>query len=275
MCEERHDKFPRKKAALTLEFCLGYFHRKSAEMKIHCSWIAVYISAAIISAVAEPSGEVAKDHASGHRSVSEAPLFPVVTSPEGESYFPEGNESYYTRYYRAARLPSMLGKREPKGQVRFRLAILPSFTKPLFLSYTRGSNGAFVEITRLGLQMENSRLELDGIELTGRVAISPRMATALESDAIDPRVRSPLLALTTDQKMLVEPLDGCTWILEVSTSEGYTMEAVNSPEWLGNLDPEIIRKHKLPKVDVKHFIEFCDTILKLTDMKLPENGAPQ
>ncbi len=52
-------------------------------------------------------------------SVADDPSFRVMKSPAGEAYFPKGKESYYTRYYRAANLPSMQFKREEKGRVRF------------------------------------------------------------------------------------------------------------------------------------------------------------
>ena len=64
--------------------------------------------------------------------------------------------------------------------------------------------------------------------------------------------------------------DGCTWILEVSTDTDYTMEDIWSPESMGNIDPETLKRFNLPKVDTKWFIEFCDTLLKTADMKVPE-----
>ena len=128
----------------------------------------------------------------GTQTELEDPAFRVVKSPDGEDYFPKGKESYYTKYYRAANLPSMLTKREPKGHVRFRLAILPSFTKPLFLTYSRDAKGTTIRITRVSLRSVDNRLELGGIELTGEVAIGDRLAKRFEEDAIDPSIRRPL-----------------------------------------------------------------------------------
>ncbi len=46
--------------------------------------------------------------------------------------------------------------------------------------------------------------------------------------------------------------------------------------WLaGNVDPEIIQEFNLPKVDTSFFVEFCETLLDATDLKAPENGAPE
>lgn len=203
------------------------------------------------------------------------PSFRVVKSPDGENYFPKGRESYYTKYYRAANLPSMLAKREPKGHLRFRLAILPSFTKPLFLTYSRGVEGATIEITRLSLRRLDNSPEPGPIELTGKIAIGDRLAKRLEADAVDPSIRLPLRQYSEKQRQLLQPLDGCTWILEVSTDKDYTMEDVASPEWMGHPDPEIIDEFNLPKVDTSFFIEFCEKLLDVTDLRVPENGAPE
>jgi hypothetical protein len=199
----------------------------------------------------------------------------VVKSPDGENYFPKGKESYYTKYYRAANLPSLLSKREPEGHLRFRLAILPSFTKPLFLTYSRGAEGATIEITRLGLRKVDGNLELGPMELTGKVAIGEHVAKQLEADAVDPNIRLPLRQYTEKQIQLLQLLDGCTWILEVSTDKAYTMADVTNPEWMGHPDPKIVEQQNLPKVDTTFFIEFCAKLLDITDLRVPENGAPE
>ena len=222
----------------------------------------------------QPDNVIPQSDGSAQAAV-EDPTFRVVKSPDGQSYFPRGKESYYTKYYRAANLPSMLKKREPKGHVRFRLAILPSFTKPLFLTYYRGPEGGTIEITRLSLRSVNNRLELGPVELTGNVIIAERHAKRLESDAIDPGIRLPLRQYTEKQRQLLASNDGCTWILEVSTDKDYTMEDVASPEWMGNVDPKTREEFNLPKVDTSFFIEFCEKLLNVTDLRAPENGAPE
>ncbi len=211
----------------------------------------------------------------GAQTEQEDPAFRVVKSPDGDDYFPKGKERYYTKYYRAANLPSMLTKREPKGHVRFRLAIIPSFTKPLFLTYSRDDEGAAIAVTRLSLRSVNSRLQLGPIELSGKVAIGDLIAKQLEADALDPNIRLPLRQYTEDQRQLLQPLDGCTWILEVSTDKDYTMADVSSPQWMGNVDPKLREEHNLPKVDTRYFIEFCERLLNITDLRAPENGAPE
>ncbi len=232
-------------------------------------WLALHAATAEQSSVTPPQdGDAAP-------SDVDDPAFEVFKSPDGESYFPTGKESYYTKYYRAANLPSLLTKRAPKGHVTFRLGILPSFTKPLFLTYARTADGPAIEVTRLSLRSVENRLELGPIELTGKVVVGDRLAKRLEADAIDPNTRLPLRQYTEEQRQLLQPLDGCTWILEVCTDSDYTMEDVSSPGWMGNVDPEVIEKNNLPKVDTRFFIEFCDRLLDVTDLKAPENGAPE
>jgi hypothetical protein len=197
------------------------------------------------------------------------PTFRVETSPDGKAYFPKGKESYYTEYFRAAKLPSMQFMREEKGKVRFRLAILPSFSKPLFLTYSRGDKGATIEIKRLNLLVVNSSTEPGEVELTGEVVVGERIARVLEDAVIIPKVRQTLGELTERQRLGYLGFDGVTFILEVSTDTDYTMEDLWSPESIGNTDPEILKKFNLPKVDTKPFIEFRDYLLKITDMKIP------
>lgn len=223
----------------------------------------------------EKTDDGAKQAETSESLDSEVPTFQIVKSPDGEAYFPPGKESYYTRYYQAAKLPSMQFKREEKGKVRFRLAILPSFTKPLFLTYSRGADGAVIEITRLNLRSANNRLEPGDVELSGKVAVGSRIARRLEADAIDPSVRKPLGILTDEQRQMYQGLDGCTWILEVATETDYTMEDVWSPESIGNMDRKILEKFKLPKVETKWFIEFCDSLMKISDMKLTEQSISE
>ena len=37
------------------------------------------------------------------------------------------------------------------------------------------------------------------------------------------------------------------------------------------MDPEILKKFDLPKIDTKPFIEFRDYLLILTDMRIPDH----
>lgn len=225
-------------------------------------------------AVAEQSGAAAGQSESSSKKESEEPVFPVLKSPEGEVYFPPGRESYYTQYYRAAKLPSLLSKREEKGKVRFRLAILPSFTKPIFLTYSRGTEGGVIEITRLGLRKVDNRLEPGDVELSGKVLVGKRTARNLEADAIQPEIRKPLSHLTKEQRDLYGGFDGCTWILEVSTDTDYTMEDIWSPGEEASIDPEILKKFNLPKVDTQWFVKFGESLLDISDMKVPEHPIP-
>lgn len=224
---------------------------------------------------AEKADDGAKQTETSESLDSEDPTFRVVKSPDGEAYFPPGKESYYTRYYQAAKLPSMQFRREEKGKVRFRLAILPSSTKPLFLSYSCDKEGASIEIKRIQLRRGKDSLEPGDVELAGKVVMGERIAKNLEAEVIEPSVRKPLGSLTHEQRQMYEGMGGCTWILEVSTETDYTMEDVWSPESIGNMDPKILEEFKLPKVDTKGFIEFCDSLLKISDMKLPEQSISE
>ena len=228
-----------------------------------CLWLPMAIAE-------QPDGAASKTEP-GPSEKSEDSIFQIVKSPDGEAYFPPGRESYYTKYYRAAKLPSLLSKREEKGKVRFRLAILPSFTKPIFLTYSRNAEGGEIEITRLDLlRNEGDELEPGKVELTGKVSVGKRIARNLEADAIDPDIRTPLSHLTKEQRDLYKGCDGCTWILEVSTDTDYTMEDVWSPGMEKLLPPEYLKEHNLPKVDTQWFQEFGEKLLKITDMKESE-----
>lgn len=193
---------------------------------------------------------------------------------EKPTFRPAG-ESYYTKYYRAAKLPSLLSKREEKGKVRFRLAILPSFTKPIFLTYSRGPKGGEIEITRLGLlRNQADELEPGEVELTGRMWVGKRMTRILENDVIQPEIRKPYAHLTQEQRDLYGGLDGCTWILEVSTDTDYTMEDIWCPGEEAGIDPETLKEYNLPKVDTQWFRKFGETLLEITDMTVPGARIP-
>ena len=108
------------------------------------------------------------EHADSEASEGVVSPFRVETSPDGVAYFPKGKESYYTTYFRAADLPSMQFKREEKGRLRFRLTILPAFSKPLFLTYSRGNKGARIQIKRLNLRGTGNDTEPGEVELQAR-----------------------------------------------------------------------------------------------------------
>jgi hypothetical protein len=241
-------------------------------MKTILPFIIISTFLLVRAPAAEKMDDGAKQTEKSESLNSDDPTFRIVKSPDGEAYFPPGKESYYTRYYQAAKLPSMQFKREEKGKVSFRLAILPSFTKPLFLTYSRGKEGASIEIKRIELRRVKDSLEPGDLELAGKVVVGERIAKNLEAEVIEPSVRKPLGSLTDQQRQVYQGMDGCTWILEVSTETDYTMEDVWSPESIGNMDPKDLEELKLPKVDTKWFIEFCDSLLKLSDMKLPEQS---
>lgn len=199
----------------------------------------------------------------------EDPAFQVQTSPDGEAYFPKGREAYYTEYFRAAKLPSLQFKREEKDEIRFRLAILPSFSKPLFLTYSRSDKGATIEIRRLSLRIVDSSTEPDALEFTGEVVVGKRIARMLEDHVMEPKIRQPLGDLNELQRQAYEGYDGVTYILEVSTDADYTMEDLWSPETIIAIETEVRKEYNLPRIDVKPFIEFRDYLLNITDMQIP------
>lgn len=212
--------------------------------------------------------------------------FKASKSPNGKSYFPEGKERYnpryYTPYYRAALLPSMLHKREEKGSVRFRLAIFTSFSKPIFLTYSRGGGGASIEITRLQLHWVrkmagfDETLEPVGIELSGKVVVGNRISEILEEAVMKPRIRTPLSYLTKEQRQMTQGLDGARYVIEVSTDKDYTVESVWSPLYLIN-EKTLLKALKQQGVDVKSmvdelkkFIAFRDHLLDVVGIKEPK-----
>ncbi len=220
--------------------------------------------------------------------VDKNPKDEVVPDAEGKSYFPKGRESYYTAYYRAANLPSLQSLRLNKGEVRFRVAFLPSFSNPLFLSYSRDKTGGLISVARL-----SGRCVLEDqpgtVELQGAVRIKPENADAFEKIAVLPEVRDPLKALDPRLLPLFNGLDGQRWILEVLTSEGYTMVDIQSPESFKYIEgevrkhfeneirkdpqryelPESFKKYGLPDLDVSVFATFCSDVLKAADVSIP------
>lgn len=204
------------------------------------------------------------------------PSTEVVKSPDGESYFPEG-KGMFEHQFREAKLPSLLHKREAKGNVKFRFSVFPSFTKPIILTYSRDQHGAFIEVTRLAMREVGNSLERGEIELSGKVRIGNRIARDLEIEVMTPRIRTPLSYLTKEQKDMCEGLDGSTWMIEVSTDQDYTVEYVWTPDAI-LAEPEIFKLLERQKVnvetmadDLKTLIAFRDELLKLTDMIMPNH----
>lgn len=215
----------------------------------------------------------------------------IVSDPAGKPYFPKGRESFYTEYYRAANLPSLQSLQVEKGEVRFRVAFLPSFSKPLFLSYAREKDKGVISVARL-----SGRLVLGDppgtIELQGNVGMKPEVAERFQKLAVWPEVRDPLKGLDARLLPLFQALDGAQWILEVVTSEGYTMVDIQSPhsfeynekEVRGYYEkkirkdpqkyklPDSFKKYDLPDLDVKVFTNFCEDLLKAADITIPRAG---
>ena len=207
----------------------------------------------------------------------------MIKSPDGEAYFPDGKGGSET-CYRAALLPSMLHKREEKGSVRFRLAIFSSFSKPIFLTYSRGGGGASIEITRLQLYWVRETLEFAGfdktlepagIELSGKVVLGNRIANILEEEVMKPRVRTPLSYLTKEQRQMAQGLDGTRYVIEVSTDVDYTVNRIWTPEVLIN-QMQLLKVLKQQEVDVESmvdelmkFIDFRDHLLDLVGIQEP------
>jgi hypothetical protein len=198
-----------------------------------------------------------------------------MKSPDGEEYFPRDKKDLPTNYYRAAKLPSMQYKREEKGNVRFRLAVLEWGSKPIFLTYSRGAAGASIDVTRLQLRFVDSSYKIGDVELSGKVVVGDKIARELEAEALRPRVRTPLAILTEDQRQMCEGLDGGEWIIEVSTDTDYTVHSIWCPEGI-LAEPSIFEELKKQKVDaelivdnLQSLIAFRDRLLEISDMKMP------
>lgn len=213
---------------------------------------------------------------------------PVVNDPAGNPYFPKGRDSYYTKLYRAANLPSMQSMRVNKGEVRFRLAFLPSFSRPLFLSYARDKDKGIISVARLSGRLVLGH-EPGTIEMQGAVQIKPEDAVGFEKRAAWPEVSEPLKALDKRLLPLFQVLDGQQWILEVVTSDGYTMAEIQNPQEFKYIEnefrshfekdiskdpekhglPESFKEYKFPDLDVSEFTEFCEQLLLAVDMEIP------
>lgn len=220
-----------------------------------------------------------------------ADVYRILTDPAGKPYFPEGRESYYTKYYRAANLPSLQSLRLDKGEVRFRVAFLPSFSKPLFLSYARENEKGVISVARLSGRMAQPGT----VELQGAVTLNSKASEGLEKTAAWPEVRNPLIALDDRLRPLYAHLDGQQWILEVVTNEGYTMVDIQSPSAFEHHENEVrahyektVRKnpneyslpdsfkdYNLPDLDVSAFETFCEDVLRLAEVSVPSSRGDE
>lgn len=213
---------------------------------------------------------------------------PVVTDPAGKPYFPKGRDSYYATHYRAANLPSMQSMQVEKGAVRFRVGFFPSFSRPLFLSYARDKDHGVISVARLSGRLVLGE-EPGKIEIQGAVQLKPEDSVGFEKRAAWPEVREPLKALDVRILPLCQAADGEEWILEVVTSDGYTMAVIQNPrqfkffqnEFRSYFEkdirkdpqkhglPESFKKYEFPELDVSEFATFCGELLQAVDMSIP------
>lgn len=220
--------------------------------------------------------------------------FKVVNDPDGKPYFPKGKESYYTKIYLAAGLPSLQSLRLGKNETKFRVAFLPSHARPLFLSYSRDKDGGVISITRLAEDF-GKREMADPVELRGGVRLKPEAAAAFERIAALPDVRNPFRTLAEELIPLYDGLDGQTWILEVATHESYTMTAIWNPASFENFEadfrkgfekdvranpaafnlPERFKDYQLPDLDMTLFVDLCEDMLKFSGVQLVEDRGEE
>jgi hypothetical protein len=217
----------------------------------------------------------------------------IVTDPAGKPYFPKGRESYYTKYYRAANLPSLQSLRVDKGEVKFRVAFLPSFSKPLFLSYARKKDKGVIAVARLSGRML-AGAHPGTVELQGAIPMNAEASEEFEKLATWPEVRDPLKGVDDRLLSLFQALDGEQWILEVVSSEGYTMVDIQSPESFEFIEnearsayeeirkdpqeyklPESLKIYDLPDLDVSIFATFCKDLLKAAEMTIPTSRGDE
>ncbi|MGJ8726521.1 MAG: hypothetical protein ACSHYB_18395 [Roseibacillus sp.] len=217
-----------------------------------------------------------------------------VTDPKGRPYFPKGREKYYGPYYRAANLPSFQSTQVAKGEVTFRAAVFPSFSKPLFLTYRRSETGATISVARLSGRC----VITDGpgeVELSGHIAMSKKAAKGFEKLAEWHVVRDPFKKLDHRLLPLYEGLDGTTWVLEVVNDEGYTMVDVQNPESFEYVEklvredfekevrknpseyrlPDEFKNYDLPDLDVGVLASFLEDLLMIAEVEIPKNGGDE
>ena len=211
----------------------------------------------------------------GHAFDTSEKLFHTdLADPKGQPYFPKGKERYYTKIYRAAELPSMLEKREPKGQVSFRLGFIPSSTKPIFFTYFNEGGKPFIEVRRISIHSTEEGQTYGPLELSGKVPISKHRSKGLESKARKKSIRMPYREFTHEDVKKLHGIDGYTWILEVTTDQDYTMAEVPN-DGFTRLSDHKQKDLGLPAVNLDDFFVFRKFILEMTDMKLPEQAAPE
>jgi hypothetical protein len=218
----------------------------------------------------------------------------IVADPEGTPYFPKGRESYYTPYYRAAGLPSFQSTKVAKNGVTFRAAVFPSFSKPLFLTYSRTEAGATIAVARLSGRCVLA--EKPGrVELSGKVAMSDEAADRFEKLAKWDVVRNPFKEVDDRLLSLYEGLDGVRWVLEVVDAKGYTMVDVWSPDSFEYTEklaresydkeirkapskyglPDKFKEIDLPDLDVSVLTSFLEDLLKIAGAGIPETRGDE
>lgn len=158
--------------------------------------------------------------------------------------------------------------------MRFRLAIIPSFSKPLFLTYSRRADGASIEITRLQLRWDNDVLHPVGVELSGKVDVGNHIAELLEDEVLRPRIRTPLSYLSKEQRQMIQGLDGTTYVIEVSTETDYTVQCVWTPEAIIT-EKALLKVLSQQKVDVKSMVDDLKKLIAFRDHLLDVVGIKE
>ncbi|MDF1816946.1 MAG: hypothetical protein P1V20_32395 [Verrucomicrobiales bacterium] len=160
----------------------------------------------------------------GQRVSDDDTTFKVYPDHEGHSYFPEGRESYYTRYLAAMKEPSLFRQLPDGIESIYRLTILPSF-----------SDRISIRISKKG-----ESYEMRSIQLKCGYNHEPEKIVRDETRILKQDVSGPLIGLLSRKELWVEftdleeavmnsVRDGVTYIFEESTKNGYKMLDPHTP----------------------------------------------
>lgn len=194
-------------------------------------------------------------------------LFEVVPDPEGNAYFPEGREHWYTDHLRAMKEPSLFALEGKKNApVQYRFLYLPTFSKPIVFRTIISKREPSIRIVRLNGM---GGYDPGKIELEAEIEISKLEYMALK-EALDRALEEPVSEL---QKAALAGLDGSQWILESLVNGEYKMQDLWSPDYYLEIDVDHERFEKNFGVkfpDLHSFVRGCNYFLELTDMRFPD-----
>lgn len=206
------------------------------------------------------------------------PPSPVFDDPLGNKYFPDDRTSFdrYTRHLLAMGEPSLFSLADDREHEVYRFLYVPTFSKPIdFRAYVDGEDYRMT-ITRLS---GNGGYDPGKKELTGTMLMEPIEFEALRNAMANPNLRSPISELQAEAFAV---LDGEQWILESLSDGEYSLAQVQSPEFLIDPDPTLVKRRaefakelgiEIP--DLKDYVEACRMFVAFAEVQLPERQSSE